>query len=75
LVTLCISLVLAILFLVYLCSSPRPVKKFSTQKPTNILVTGGVQGLGKLLVGEFLSKTKSGSVNLIVVDIADNLEK
>jgi len=27
----------------------RPRKQFKTEDPTNILITGGVQGIGKLL--------------------------
>ena len=30
-----------------------PVKKFTKEQPTNILITGGVQGLGKGLAKEF----------------------
>ena len=53
---------------------PRSRKNFTTENCTNILVTGGAQGLGKLLTEQFLTKQKQGSVNLIVVDIRGDLE-
>lgn len=52
-----------------------PKKKFTKEKPTNILITGGVQGLGKLLAEKFASSSETGSVNLIVCDIRDDLAK
>lgn len=38
------------------------------------MVTGGVQGIGKLVVTKF-AKEHTKQVNLIVLDIADHLEK
>ena len=49
-------------------------KRFSVEQPTNILVTGGAQGLGKLLVEQFIRRSQLGSVNMIVVDIRGDLE-
>ena len=37
-------------------------------------MTGGVQGIGKLLVAKFAAMHPNGEVNIIVVDIADHLE-
>ena len=50
-----------------------PVKNFTKEKCTNILITGGVQGLGKLLAQEFAVKHEIGSINLIIIDIAEHL--
>ena len=68
-------MVVFLTLLLYMCLPARHVKKLSSTQPTNIVITGGVQGLGKLLAGEFLGRTPKRSVNMIVVDIRDDLEK
>ena len=50
-----------------------PKKRFSKKKCTNIVITGGVQGLGKELAKTFAVKHEVGSVNLIIIDIAEHL--
>ena len=52
-----------------------PKKHFTKEKPTNVLITGGVQGLGKLLAQKFAASSPAGSVNLIVCDIREDLAK
>jgi len=49
-------------------------KRFTSENPTNILITGGAQGLGKLLAEQFIRRSEIGSVNLIVVDIRADLK-
>lgn len=49
-------------------------KRFSAEDPTNIMITGGAQGLGKLLAEQFIRRSQIGSVNLIVVDIRGDLK-
>ena len=49
-------------------------KRFTPEKCTNVLITGGAQGLGKLLTEQFIRRHLPGSVNLIVVDIRGDLE-
>ena len=49
-------------------------KRFTPEKCTNIMITGGAQGLGKLLVEQFLRRHQPGSINMIVVDIRGDLE-
>jgi hypothetical protein len=68
---LCLSLI-AVYVLWYIWSE-RTRKVFRIAKPTNILITGGVQGLGKLLAIEFARNNPNGEVNLIVIDIASHL--
>lgn len=48
-------------------------KTFTKSKSTNIVITGGVQGLGKDLARKFAVKHEIGSVNLIIIDIAEHL--
>ena len=55
----------------HLCSTPA--KKLSKADPTNIMITGGVQGLGKALAIEFARRHEIGAVNFIILDIAENL--
>lgn len=50
-----------------------PVKKFTIENCTNIVITGGVQGLGKALALEFAVRNEIGSVNLIIIDIREDL--
>ena len=57
----------------WLCSTADK-KRFSLERPTNIMITGGAQGLGKLLVEQFIRRSQLGSVNMIVVDIRGDLE-
>ena len=52
---------------------PGPVKKLGKADPTNIMITGGVQGLGKALAIEFARRHEIGAVNFIILDIAENL--
>ena len=66
-----ITLIILTNFLRYLMR--RPVKQFTKKKCTNILITGGVQGLGKNLAAEFAKRHKAGTINLIIIDIAVNL--
>ena len=65
---------MALLFLVIFFRLDFPKKRFSKVKPTNILITGGVQGLGKLLTMEFAKQHPNGEINLIVLDIAEHLK-
>ena len=51
----------------------RPKKNFTAKNPTNILITGGVQGIGKLLATKFAGQVAEGAVNIIVIDIRDDL--
>ena len=37
------------------------------------MITGGAQGLGKLLAEQFIRRNQVGSVNLIIVDIREDL--
>ena len=55
------------------CSSTDK-KRFSVERPTNVMITGGAQGLGKLLAEQFIQRSQLGSVNMIVVDIRGDLE-
>jgi NAD(P)-dependent dehydrogenase (short-subunit alcohol dehydrogenase family) len=50
-----------------------PKKSFNKNKPANILITGGVQGIGKLLAVKFAQMHSKGEINIIVIDIADHL--
>ena len=50
-----------------------PKKHFTAKECTNIVITGGVQGLGKDLAKKFATKHEIGSVNLIILDIAEHL--
>ena len=51
-----------------------PVKKFTAERCTNIMITGGAMGLGKLLAEQFVRRNPLNSVNLIIVDIRADLE-
>ena len=57
----------------YYCFSSAAKKRFTADKCTNVLITGGVQGLGKLLAEQFMRSSERGSVNLIVIDVRDDL--
>lgn len=57
----------------WICSSTFK-KRFTPEQPTNIMITGAAQGLGKLLVEQFIRRSQLGSVNMIVVDIRGDLE-
>ena len=48
-------------------------KHFTKEEPTNILITGAAQGLGKLLAMKFAEMSIVGAVNLIVCDIREDL--
>ena len=37
------------------------------------MITGAVQGLGKLLAEQFVRRNRPGSINLIVIDIREDL--
>ena len=50
---------------------PRTV--FRAEKVTNIVITGGAQGLGCLLACQFLKESPQRSINIIVVDIRQDL--
>ena len=71
LLTCCLVLLFVVIVETYL--SRMPIKHFSKASPTNVLITGGAQGLGKLLAEKFASSSEIGSVNLIVCDIRDDL--
>lgn len=68
------------IILMFLYSSFRwllwstPKKHFTKERCTNIMITGGAMGLGKLLAEQFVRRHERGSVNLILVDIRDDLE-
>jgi NADPH:quinone reductase-like Zn-dependent oxidoreductase len=64
-----VALVVTLRYLYGLYQS-RPKKVFSEK--TNILITGGAQGIGKLLAQKFAAMHGT-KVNLIVLDIADHL--
>jgi len=49
-------------------------KKFTPEQCTNIVITGGAQGLGKLLAEQFIRRSLKGSINIIIVDIRDDLQ-
>ena len=51
-----------------------PKKQFTAEKCTNIMITGGAMGLGKLLAEQFVRRNPLNSVNLIIVDIRADLE-
>jgi len=38
------------------------------------IITGGAQGLGKLLAEQFIRRSLKGSINIIIVDIRDDLQ-
>jgi len=69
----CVFLVLMLVMKIYYLWKTAPKKNFISSKPTNILITGGVQGIGKLLAAKFATMHPNGEVNLIVIDIAENL--
>ena len=71
----CFILGMAILYqcMVWVCSRADK-KHFAVEQPTNVMITGGAQGLGKLLVEQFVRRSQLGSVNMIVVDIRGDLE-
>lgn len=71
----CFILTLMVLYqcMSWFCSNVDK-KRFSVERPTNIMITGGAQGLGKLLVEQFIRRSQLGSVNMIVVDIRGDLE-
>lgn len=48
-------------------------KRFTPELCTNIVITGAVQGLGKLLAEQFVRRNRPGSINLIVIDIREDL--
>ena len=50
-----------------------PKKRFTPENCTNIVITGAAQGLGKQLAEQFVRRSQIGSINIIVVDIADHL--
>jgi len=70
---ICVLLCFIITIKVYYLWKTAPKKNFKTSKPTNVLITGGVQGIGKLLAAKFAAMHPNGEVNLIVIDIAENL--
>jgi len=49
-------------------------KLFSKENCTNIVITGGAQGLGKDLAEQFVRRSQIGSVNLIIIDIRQDLQ-
>ena len=49
----------------------RPRKTFTQAEPTNILITGGLHGLGKLLTLKFAKNFNKDEVKLIVVNRSD----
>ena len=55
------------------CFSSVSKKRFTKENCTNIMITGGAQGLGKLLAEQFIRRNQVGSVNLIIVDIREDL--
>lgn len=69
----CVFLVFMLAMKIYYLWKTAPKKTFISSKPTNILITGGVQGIGKLLATKFATMHPNGEVNLIVIDIAENL--
>ena len=69
----CILIVLWLAIKTYCERMPK--KSFIKETPTNILITGGAQGIGKLLAEKFASSSEIGSVNLIVCDIREDLGK
>lgn len=54
--------------------SAWPRKNLTPDKPTTVLITGGVQGLGKLLAQQFGENCAPGSVKLLVCDIREDLK-
>lgn len=50
---ICVLLVLMLTRKLYYLWKTAPRKYFNLVKPTNILITGGVQGIGKLLTAKF----------------------
>ena len=48
-------------------------RKLPADKCTNIMITGGAQGLGKLLASEFVRHSPPKSINLIIVDVRGDL--
>jgi UDP-N-acetylglucosamine:LPS N-acetylglucosamine transferase len=70
-----LGLFLCIAFVVHTYAQRLPKKKFDKKKPTTVLITGGAQGLGKLLAQQFASSCPTGSVKLIIWDIRDDLEE
>ena len=66
-----LTLLTLYVLLSHCCSAP--VKNLSKAEPTNIMITGGVQGLGKALAMEFAKRHEIGAVNFIILDIAENL--
>lgn len=73
---LCLTVSLFLVFVFLNRAWSRMARKtFTKAQPTNILITGGAQGLGKLVAQKFASSFEPGSVNLIVCDIREDLAK
>ena len=67
-------LCLLVLFYIYeQLVTRRPKKQLTPEAVTNVLITGGVQGLGKKLAEIFVKETTVGSINLIVIDVNEAL--
>lgn len=70
-------LILGVMFLyhsVQWCFLRTSKKRFTPECCTNIMITGGAMGLGKLLAEQFVRRNPLNSVNLIIVDIRADLE-
>lgn len=69
--TLCIAIAFACHYK-YRMWNQQPVKNFTSAQKTNILITGGLHGLGKLLAERFARDFNKDEVNLIVISKSDD---
>lgn len=56
----------------YMEWNSKPVKTFTKDEQTNILITGGLRGLGKLLSERFAKNYNQGEIHLIILSRSDS---
>ena len=63
--------ILLVLYYLYRLWRVKSRKLFTVQQKTNIMITGGLSGLGKLLADRFAQNFNKGEINLIVISRTD----